>query len=820
MRKRFHYITLLFVFLLSTNYWAQITRISGKIVDSETTEPLPFVTVAVKGTTTGATTDFDGQYTLEINSPSDSIVISYVGYIRVSKAIKKNATQVINVALQKNTFNLNEIVIKPGENPAHKILRKVIANKDKNDKEKLEAYQYEVYNKIEFDLNNISDDLKKSRALKPIRFIFDYVDSSDIKQKPFLPLFITESLSDYYYKKNPKNKKEIIKGSKISGVQDASISQFMGEMYQKVNIYDNTILVFGKNFVSPISDNGLLYYKYYLIDSMLIENTKCYQIQFKPKRKQELTFNGNIWIADTAFAVKQLEMNIVDDANINFINTFNVVQQYKQVEGSWMLQKDKLVVDFNLREKQTGFYGRKTTSYKNIVLNKPQEDSFYSRTENLIVDENAYKKDEAFWQKSRHDSLSKNERQIYKMVDTIQQLPIYKTWVDIVTIFVSGYRVMGNFEYGPYYNGLSFNRIEGPRLRVGGRTSDKFSKWYELRGYVAYGLKDEKWKYSLGFKSYISKNPRQLVGMSYKNDVEVLGQSQNAFTQDNILASIFRRNPLNNLTSVKELKSFYEREWFTGLNTKLFFINRTITPLGSFKYEYAKNDGAIGLKENIITSEVRLLTRFAYDEKYVSTTFSRTSLGTKYPVVQLEYTHGLSNFFNSHYNYQRLMLNIEDRFRINPLGYTDYSIQAGKIFGQIPYPLMELHGGNETYVYDPYAFNMMNYFEFASDRYATISIYHHFEGFFLNKIPLLRKLKWREVVTAKYLVGSAFEKNKQLLLFPTTLNSLNKGPYYEAGAGIENIFKIFRIDMLWRLSYLNNPNISKFGFRASFQVSF
>jgi len=820
MKKTGLFLFFVFITVQSSFVFAQTTVVKGKVVDDETKEPLPFVNLLLKGTKDGIATDFDGYYSISSNSAADSLQISFVGYIPVTRRINRGQEQVINVALKKNSVNLEEVVINPGENPAHRLLRKVIANKPLTDRENLNSYQYQVYNKIEFDLNNISDKMTKSRALKPVKFIFNNIDSSDIEQKPFLPLFMTESLSEYYYKSKPQFKKEVIKGSKVAGLQDASVSQFMGEMYQKVNIYDNNILVFGKTFVSPISDNGLFYYRYYIIDSMNIDGHKCYQVQFKPKRKQELTFKGNMWIADTLFAVKRLEMSIAEDANINYVSTLNVIQTYTYVDSTWMLSKDRLVVDFTLLDKKTGFYGRKTTSYKDFVINHAKEDEFYSRTENISVEKEAYKQTEEYWKTVRHDTLSVNEKKIYKMVDTIQSLPIYKSWLDVITIFATGYKVHGDFEYGPYYNALSFNRIEGARVRLGGRTSNAFSTWYELSGYAAHGFKDEKFKYNIAFKSYVTKKPRQLVGISYKNDLEILGQSQNGFTQDNIIASLFRRTPLDNLTSVQQIRPYYEREWFTGFNTKMFFIYRTMTPLGGYTYDYKAEDGTIKFQKNIITSEVKVLARMAYDEKYIESAFSRASMGTKYPILSVDYTKGIKDLFFSNYNYGRLSVKVEDRIRINLLGYTDYIFEGGKIFGQVPYPLMVLHGGNETYVYDPYAYNMMNYYEFASDRYFTISAFHHFEGFFLNKIPLLRKLKWREVVTAKYLVGSVFQKNRVLLSFPETLHALSRGPYYEVSAGIENIFKIFRVDMLWRLSYLDNPDISKYGIRACMQVTF
>ncbi|MBN8702591.1 MAG: carboxypeptidase-like regulatory domain-containing protein [Bacteroidetes bacterium] len=812
---------------------AQQTVVTGKIVDADTKEPLPFVSVLLKGTKVGTSSDFDGMFSLSSPDPSDSIVVSYVGYLRNSKKIKRNATQHIVIELRKNAISLSEVVIKPGENPAHRIIRKVIANKDNHNKEKLESYQYEVYNKMEIDLNNIPESYKKSRALKPVKFIFDYIDSTNEKEKPFLPVFLSESISDFYYNKDPRRKKEIIKASKITGLQDEkSVTQFMGEMYQTFNIYDNNITIFGKTFSSPISDFALLYYKFYLIDSVYIDGVRCYHIQFKQRRKLELVFEGNMWIADTSFSIKRIEMSLPKDINLNYINTLSFIQEYDQVSNQWMLTKDRIILDFSLQKKQVGFYGRKTTSYKNIIINKPQDELFYKISENLIVDENANKKTDDFWKVARHDTLSKNEAQVYKMVDTIQSLPIYKTWENMVVLFLTGYKVWGPIEIGPYYKMLSSNNIEGWRARIGGRTSNTFSKWVELNGYTAYGFKDEEFKYFAEFKTFVTKKPRQIAYLNYKNDYEILGQSWNAFTPDNILSSIFRRNPIRNMNRVEQFQFIYEYEPFAGWNNKVYFINRSITSLGNnyFKYFTPNPEHRLDSTNKIRTSEIRLLTRFAYNEKYLEGTFTRSSMGTKYPIVSVAATFGLKNVWKGQYEYQKYVVNVNDRFYLGGFGYVDCIVEAGKIFGTVPFPLLELHGGNETYVYDPYAFNMMNFYEFASDRYFTSQAFYHLDGFFLNKVPLFRRLKWREVVSGKMLMGDVSLKNKDVLLFPNTLAELNRGPYYELGLGIENIFKFFRLDMMWRMSYKDDQyierynkyttesKISKFGLRGTIQI--
>lgn len=822
MGRTLYLLCCVLFFLVGVSGFAQSYTISGKVFDSESREPLPFVPVIIKGTTVGSTTDFDGNYSITTTVQGDSLIASYVGYVKISRAIRRGESQTINLPMVLQGVNLLEVVVKAGENPAHRIIRNVIANKKYNNKRRLDAYQYESYNKVEFDLNRIPKEMRERKIFKPIQFVFDNVDSINSGEKPSLPIFITESLSDLYYRSNPDLKKEVIKASKITGIENTSITSVMGDMYQNINIYDNNILVFGKDFVSPISDNGFFYYKYYLEDSLFIGNTRCFQIRFKSKRPNELCFSGNMWIADTTWAVKRLEMSIPKDANINFINAANVVQEFARVDSTWMLSKDRLVIDFSMYKNQVGVYGRKTTSYTDFVINQPKEPKFYEFGDKIVVEDSAMKKSDAFWDQHRHDSLSYREKKIYKMIDTIKTLPVYKTWVDIFTIFVSGYKVVNNFEIGPYFNLVSYNRVEGLRTRFGGRTSSKFSRWYELQGYVAYGFKDEKFKYSVGFKTFITKKPhRQLVGMTYKSDYEILGQSQNGFSQDNIFASLFRTNPLTNLTRVDQTFAWYEREWVEGLTSRLTLIGRTITPLIANSYRYYKSDGSIHTKESIRNTEVRVNVRFAYKEKFISGDFTRISLGTKWPIFQVNYSKSLQNAFRGEYNYQKVVLNVNDRIRlISLLGYTDYIGEVGQIFGAVPYPLMELHGGNETYIYDYMAYNMMKYYEFASDRYASVGLFHHFEGLLFNKVPLIKKLKWREVVTAKALWGSVNDRNRNTLIFPSTLNALGSEPYVELSAGVENIFKVFRVDFLYRATYQNPKASNNIGVKAGFQLTF
>ncbi|NQX93005.1 MAG: carboxypeptidase-like regulatory domain-containing protein, partial [Flavobacteriales bacterium] len=396
---------------------AQKTKVSGKVVDSVTGEPLPFVNILFVGTKSGTTTDFDGYYELETYYASDSLRASCLGYVSQTKGVKLDVAQQINFQLAESSIQLEEATIRPDEteNPAHPIVRGILRNKDINNREKLEAYEYELYNKVEFDLNNLSDEFMERKIFKPFDFVFDNLDSTE--EKVFLPIFMTENISNFYYRKDPKTEKEIIQAARVSGIENNSVNQFLGDMYQNVNIYDNNIIVFGKSFVSPISSSGFAFYKYYLEDSTLIGDKWCYQIKFLPKRKQELTFTGDFWVNDTTYAIKRVDATIAEDANINWIQGLNVQQEYDEVQNEvWMLTNDQLVIDFNIADKTMGFYGRKTTSYQDFVINQPRKDEFYKGVSDIIVDQDANEKSAEFWDVHRHVELTDNEKAVYQMV--------------------------------------------------------------------------------------------------------------------------------------------------------------------------------------------------------------------------------------------------------------------------------------------------------------------------------------------------------------------------------------------------------------------
>ena len=822
-KKYFKILSLIFISLFLSGFnisYAQKTIVTGIIKDASTNEVLPFVNIAFLNTNEGDITDLQGKFKISTFKDVDSITISYIGYQTQIIKIKKNSVNNLAINLKPSEIALMEVTVYAGENPAIKIVKNIIKNKKQNNPNKINYYDCDVYNKLQVDLNNVTDKFKNRRVFKHFQFVFELEDSSEVMGKSYIPVLLSENYSKFYFQRKPLKKKEIVLANKISGVENKSFSEFTGQMYIDMNIYENYIEVFGRQFVSPIGNTSLAVYKFFLEDSTFIDGKWCYNITFKPKRKQERTFHGNFWVNDSTWGIKKINAQISNDANLNFVKNLILEQEFSFLGDSvWFKTKDEIFADINLSDKKQGFFARKHTTYKNLNLKPPEDKKFFSSTqvEEAIIIDTVDANNLKYWNNVRTEQLSEEEEKIYSMVDSVKNVPIFRTFTDIIYLLAYGYYEYGYFEFGPYFKTYSFNPIEGNRFRFGGRTSNKFSTKLMLYGHIAYGTLDKEYKYGLGGLYVFKKLPRFSVDMYYENDLALLGQSVNAFSEDNILASILSFRPNDNLLGLEKYSLDIEKEWFQGFTNNFKLFHGNILP--SFKIQF-QNIETNEVFDKLTVSEVTLNTRFAYNEKVLRGEFTRVSLGSEFPIINIELTKGLENVFNSdNFDYLRTKLTLLHDFDIKPFGKLKYELSVGKIFGTVPFPLLVLHEGNETYSMDHRAYNLMLYYEFASDFYYSAYLEHHFQGFFLNKVPLLRKLKWREVAYIKFLNGSISDANKNVWEFPESLNALPE-PYIEAGFGIENIFKIIRIDAMWRLTNRNKAEIKQFGIRAKLQIIF
>ncbi|CAN5451952.1 DUF5686 family protein [soil metagenome] len=810
---------------------AQETIVSGKVTDAESGDPIPFANVYFSGTDIGMTTNFDGLYRLRTSSKVDTLIVSYIGYNKKSRLVAKGKEQVINFQLESTVTRLQEIVVYAGENPAFEIIRKAVKNKNKNDKKLLQAYQYESYNKIEVDVDNISEKFKNRRIMKKISQVMDSLDQiAGEDGKPILPIFISESLSEFYFRDNPKLKREHILKTKIHGVfvEDGSLlSQLIGSSFQEYNFYQNWLNIVEKDFVSPIADGWRVYYDYDLTDSLYIGDHFCYRLEVRPRRPQDLAFSGTIWITSDTYALKQIDVSIAKSANLNFIEKIKLQQELAPTEaGPWLPVKTRVLIDVSeLSSGSAGMLAKFYSSNKNFVINQPQKNKFYETPIEVAEDSRIYEPD--FWEKNRHDSLTPTEVNVYGMIDTLKNIPVVKSYVEIFNILTYGYKDLGKVDFGPYMYTYAFNSVEGHRFRAGLKTNTDFSRKWIFKGYLAYGTLDKEFKYGASVRYIFSRKPWTMASIERIRDLEQVGLNREEL-EDNYVFYAFSKigelrrpyiNTLNRLSFQSEIRK--------GITQKISFSNQKFDPLFPFEYYTQPGNNESPVASEFTTSEVHLETRFAKGELFIQNENDRISLGAnKWPIVTFNYMMGLKGVLGSDFEYHKVSLNISQSIKTGFLGRSYYSITGGQVLTPLPYPLLKVHIGNESPFFTSAAFNLMNYFEFVSDRYVSLRYQHFFEGFLTNNIPLMRRLKWRLVATGNLLYGSAHKKNFNLMPeihsngepLPQ-FNALNPNkPYVELGYGIENIFKFIRVDAYHRITYLKNPEVSKFGVKLNFQL--
>lgn len=813
---------------------AQQFKISGVVRDSHSQEIIPFATLQFKGTNTGMVSNATGKYLFELNSiPSDSLLVRVMGYLVTILPVDRNKPeQSIDFDITRSDVSLKTYEIKANVNFALILLHQIIKRKPENNYDRCQSYKYEIYNKMELDMKNLNKDkLSKNRFTKPFSFILNNIDSTS-EDKPFLPMFLSESLSDYYFQRNPKRSKELIKASRTSGLDNESVSKFLGGMYQNINVYDNFIPVFDKQFASPINNNGAFYYNYRIADTAYINGQRYIKLNFTPKRRGENTFIGDLWVQDSTYAVQKTTLSVPADANINFVKKISLVQEFQQLpDSTWFLSKDKFIADFWAPSpnptKNFEFVGRKTTTYEHIVTNDTSVTNIFGNRnypDNIVLLDSATLREDSFWNKSRHEDLSKNEMSIYKMVDTLAKMPLFRRYSNTIRFLATGYKPLGKLEWGPYYYLFSQNRIEGFRLRLDLGTTPQFNKDLYLYGYLAYGFNDHVWKGKMSALWLLKRHPRSYVYAAYTKDFDNGATYYDEVGTDNIFSVAVRKSGVpQKFMMIEEKRVEFFKEYYSGFSNHIALVHRqynAYAPLPDASLFPPKTDGT-DLFSNM---ELSVKVRYAWHEEFLEGNFYRLSMGSKYPIVEMKYTVGIPGVMQSGNSYHKLSGTISDYVKIPPFGRLYYNFFGGKIFGTLPYQLLEIHPGNEIYYYNKYAFNMMNRYEFLSDQYAGFNVEHTIGNGIFGYIPLIKKLKWRQFWTAKGVIGSLTKSNQDLNLnlgYP--FRSLHHEPYLEVGTGIENIFKFLRVDFVWRVTPYALPDETasrRFGVFGSFKLSF
>ena len=808
------------------------TKVGGRVVD-EFGDPVAFANVIFKNSKEGVITDENGNFYFESKENYSTLIVSYVGFEKKEIALKPGLNTGLKIQLKSGT-ELKEVVIYTGKtskknNPAIDILRKIWERRRKNGLKMFKQYQYDKYEKVEFDLNTIDSAFMNNKVFKGMEFIFNQIDTSSISGKTYLPIFINEVLSEVYGDNEDKKFKEITKASKNSGFGSGDgVNTFIKDLYAEFDIYDNYLKFFDKDFVSPLSRTGINVYNYVLNDSMFIDNKWCYNIVYYPRRKNELTFKGDFWVNDTTFAIKKINLEASKSANINWVKEIYIEQEYEVLNDSvFLLTRDYMMSDFSFskKEESKGVYGKRTTLARNHKFNIKKDSKFYKKEVNFY-DNAVFNKSDEFWKANRFEALNKNEEGIYKMLDTLKEVPRFKRVYNLASILGSGYVEFPklNLDYGPIFSTFGYNDVEGQRIRVGGRTYFGPNDKWRIQGYTAYGFRDNQFKYGISGRWMVNPNNRLILSVGNRRDVEQMGVSLT--TSNDVLGRSFASSALfasgvnNRLTSVNLTTLGLEIEPFKNFTFQTNFTYRTLKSASNeFSLDYYTDLTQTEVKSQVKQSEINLVAEFTPRRKTVGYGVDRLDVDFNYARVFLSYSNGIKGVLDSDFNYQKLQFYYRQPILIGGFGRLFTTFETGKIFGEVPLGLMGVIPGNQSWFVIENTYNLLNYYDFVADEYASLHLEHHFNGRLFSRIPYLRKLNLREIVGIKGVYGKVSENNKTL-----NASGLNyvapEELYWEYHAGVGNIFKVLRIDFAWRGSYLDMPDARKFAVRASFGFYF
>jgi hypothetical protein len=846
---KFLFTLLVISFTYSASY-AQNTVVRGTVTDAKTKQPLGYVTVGFAGSNQGASTDDNGRFTLKTNDNFQQIKITYVGYKTVLRNIDAGKEQVINIALAEDSRQLSDVVVRSGKkkkytnkgNPAVELIRQVIAHKEQNQVQNYNYAEYKQYERMVFSLSNLSDKFKEKRIFKNYQFMFRQQDSTAIGGKTLLPLYMEEKLSQNYYRKVPFAQKQVIEANKQvkydeNFVDNQGLTSYFNRMYQDINIYDNNVSLLSNQILSPIADHSPEFYKFFITDTLKDQKPNLIELSFTPRNTVTKLFEGKMYITmDGNYAVQNAYLTVNKNIDLNFVRQMQATLSFeKNNDGRYHLSQSNLKIEFGLnKNKGGGVFGERLVTVKNFVVNSPRPKVIYDGPA-LVVAQNATEQTNDYWNFSRPDTLDAVAASVYKNIDSLQTIPSFKRTMDIATLVLAGYKNFGPFEMGPVNTFYSFNPVEGFRARLGGRTTTALSKRYFFETYGAYGTRDQKFKYflsstySLNNKSIYSF-PQNYIRASFQHDTKVPGQELEFVQESNFLLS-FKRGANDQWLYNDIFRLDYVKEYLNHFSYAVGFKKWNQSAAGALAFQNLSPNGTLNNVGLLHTSELSLNLRYAPKEKFYQGKLYRTPIPDKYPIFTLRYTQGIKGLIGGDYDYQNVVGNISKRFYASQLGYTDVSTEGGYLFGKVPFPLLDIHRANQSYAFQFQSFNLMNFQEFVSDHYASITIDHNFNGFLFNKIPLLKKLKLREVVNFKGLVGGVRSENNpvndpSLLRFPTntqgqaTTYTLNNGGYAEGSVGVGNIFKVLRLDMVRRFTYLNNPDAPKWGLRTFVKFDF
>ncbi|MBS1660552.1 MAG: carboxypeptidase-like regulatory domain-containing protein [Bacteroidetes bacterium] len=825
----------------------QTRTVTGTVEDSVSHTPLANISVRIQNGSHGVLTNQQGKFTIHVSPSAQRFILSATGYQALTIPIPQGDSPMI-ILLAKSYLTLQDVVVtthrrgkyRNKNNPAVELIREVIAHKAENAPGSTDYSSYQQYEKTRLLLDRAPKFIVDNKLLKRYHFMFENRDTTIMPGRTLVPVYIEEVFSNIYNRKHPEKNRKLIAGHKGVDygeyIDMRGVSTILNRLYEDINVYENTITAFTMQFVGPVAEIAPTFYMYFIRDTIVDHGEKLIQLYFTPRNPEDLLFRGTMYITlDGHYAIRRIVLGTSKRANLNWIHEFNLKQDFeKDSAGHYHLANSDIIATFSpFAGKPPGVVGERMISIDQFQAT-PLSDSIFKGPSIDTLPQASQQRD-SFWTENRLAPLSSTEAKTYSNTDSLVKMKSYRRLMDYITVFTAGYKSAGKVDIGPIGSFSTFNPIEGQRFRFGGRTNTKLSTRIFSEDYIAYGQRDNRWKFSTNLSYAFNHKsiftfPLHYIQVSYQNEVKTLG-AENAFASASNFFTSFSHGDNSKWLYNHIARLSYVHEYQNKLTFSFGVKYWQQSPTGTLQYIYKKEPS---IKEDTIpritTGELTATIRWAPKEQFFQNKVVRVNVANKYPIISLQYTHGVKGLFGGEYNSDALHLNVYKRCYLAPLGFTEAYFDAGFLRGNLPFPLLIIHPANPSYFYSLRAYNLMNVGEFISDHYASINADHFFNGFFLNKIPLLKKLRLREVIGGKILYGGLSDKNNpnvnpNQMKFPLTNGVtssfvLGGKPYVEGSIGIYNILNIFRVDVVKRFTYLDHPNVSSVGIRVSSNFNF
>ena len=862
------------------NVVCAVAQVTGRVIDSKTREPIDYVNVFYDKTGIGEQTDERGEFVLKEDSALREITVSTMGYVTQVVKLKdvgKNRNMTIRLVPEARLLDGVTVQAKKGKysrknNPAVELMRKVIEHKSQTDLREKDYYSYQKYEKMTFSLNEFTERVLEDGEFKTLAFLKDHVERCPETGKLILPVIVQEMVSDYFYRKSPHSEKRLIKASSDKGVSELIntgeiITTMLQDVFTDVDIYENECRLLQYPFKSPIADNAINFYRYYLQDTLKIENDSVIDVGFLPNNQQDFGFSGHIYIMkDSTYSVRRVELNIPRRSDVNFVENMIIRQDLVVLPtGERVCVENDMIVELKIASKIQKLMVQRTTRNFDYSFDPIPDKVFKSIKGNSKTEPDAKMKGDEYWDQFRQVELTKSESQMGSFMEKLQNIKGFKFIMFALKAFIENFIETASttdknkFDFGPINTIISSNDYDSWRFRVSGFTTAHLNPHFFLDGYVAYGTKTQnvygmlKATYSFNKKAYLHREfPKNNLQLQYYNDITSPYTKFMTTDKDNVFMA-FKTSKVDQFYHTKTWKLMYDREWEAGMKfyahidrtqndavDELFFQHLGTGHRDGLTGAYSPVDNPALWNNRMTTTELKATVTFEPGATYINTKQRRLKINLDAPIFFVSHTMGVKGVLGGEYNYHVTEAGMYKRFWVGSWGKIDTDVKAGIQWSKVPYPLLIHPVANDTYILQDYNFNLINIWEFLNDRYASVMVSWDMNGKILNRIPLLKKLKWREWIGVNVLWGTLTDKNNpaasnfsdpDLFFFPGRFNADGvyesntyrmdpKKPYVEAVVGVHNILKLFHVVYVRRLTYLDHPNINKNGVRFIFRMTF